>query len=123
MLNATCHMVESLKTSRFNFTGGVAAKLLSVIFTLLLEILSMTIKLTMKTECDAQSISIHKDESFSVLNGKMKDWIKVVMLAHRTPNPLIFGGGMKRDRSWWNVPLEVFVDLNKEFEVLDYVCV
>ena len=125
LLNATYHMVTSLKVLRFNFTGGVAAKLLSVIFTLLLEVLSMTIKLTMKAESHSQSISIQKDRSFTLLNGKIKEWIKVVMSDRNTSKTFIFGGGMMKVGGWMSASLEDFVNLEQEFKVhvLDCVCV
>ena len=123
LLKATCYLVETLKVSTFNFLGGQAAKLLSVIFTLLLEVLSVTIKLTITTECDARLLSIQKDQSFRVLNIKIKEWIEVVMLAHGSHGSSIFGAGMKSTGNWYSKSLEEFVDLQQEFKVPDYVII
>lgn len=118
LLKAASHFVKTLKVTPFCSVDSLAARLFTAIINLLLEVLSIAIRLTMMTRPGVDSISIQKDEAFNVLNTKIKEWNQAIMSRRfGSPNPLIFGGGLKRTGSWDKSQLEEFVDLTQEFKV------
>ena len=117
LLKVAFHMVETLQVSVFSHVDSVAAELLIAILTLLLELLSITVKFTIIAQHDDNSMKIQKDDLIRVLKYKMTEWIKDVMSKNwRTLNPSVFGAGLSF-MMWGMSKLEEFVDLHKEFKV------
>ena len=120
LFKAASHLAVNLQVSVISRVDSLAAKLLMAIFTLLLEVLSITVKFTMKAQQDPNSMRIQKDELIRFLRFKINLWIEKIM--SKTPwfgscDPFVFGAGLRSGMFYEVNRLEEFVDLYQEFKV------
>ena len=122
LFKAASHMAVNLPVSVISHVDSLAAKLLMEIFTLLLEVLSITVKFTMMAQHDPNSMRIQKDELIKALRFKVNLWIEKIMsktVWYGSCNPFVFGAGLRSGMFFEVNRSEEFVDLYQEFKVQD----
>ena len=112
LLEITSHLVKTFQIPRLGPVDSKSSELVSATITLLLEVLSITIRVTTETS------KIQKDEPLQLLTTMIKDWIQAKIGNCQTTQK-IFGGGVKK--GGWTNQGEDFVDLPQEFKVYNTI--